>query len=190
MKKTLFIALGANLSSPVGGPKNTLEAALRYLEKHEVTIRAISEYYHTPAFPKGNGPDFVNAVAEVRAEWTPKQALACLHSVEVEMGRTRGARWAQRTIDLDLIAIDDVVLPDHDTHKRWRDMPLDSQLSETPEQLILPHPRLQDRAFVLIPMADIAAEWVHPILGLTVTQMCEALPDELKAEVRAIPATK
>lgn len=186
MKQTQYIALGSNLASSLGGPEQIVRLALEKLASAGAEIRAMSVFYNTPAFPVGNGPDYVNAVAEVRANWTPQQTLAQLHAVEQEMGRVRGERWATRTLDLDLIASGDKVLPDVTTHAWWRDLSLAAQMEQTPAQLILPHPRMQDRAFVLVPMADIAPDWIHPVLGLNVRQMLDALPQALKDEVRAL----
>ncbi len=182
----IVIALGSNLTSLKGPPKVTLLAALASLEKAGALIRAISPFYATPAFPKGNGPDYVNAVAVVSAPWSPAQALEVLHAIEAEAGRERVQRWGQRTLDLDMIAHDDTVSPNPETHQHWRDLPLEAQIASTPDELVLPHPRLQDRAFVLVPMADVAPGWVHPILGKTVKSMLEALPEVDRMEVQRI----
>lgn len=183
MKRNLLIALGGNLTSTTGGPAKTQRAALNTLKEQGAVIRALSRSYHTPAFPAGAGPEFVNAAAVIRADWTPQQALERLHGVEAQFGRTRDTRWGQRTLDIDLIAVDDLVLPDLAGFKHWHQLPLEDQLKQTPSQLILPHPRLQDRAFVLVPLADVAPGWVHPVLGQTVRQMCDALPEAERASV-------
>ena len=78
------------------------------------------------------------------------------------------------------------VLPDRQTYAEWRDLPLERQMREAPDTLILPHPRMQDRAFVLVPLADIAPGWRHPVSGRTVAQMLADLPDERRDEVRAL----
>jgi len=182
----LLIALGGNLASSVGAPRETLKAALKLLQTSGAVIRATSTFYHTPAFPAGNGPDYVNAAVRITAPWGPVKALGVLHRIEGQMGREREQRWGQRTLDLDLLACDDMVLPDRQTHKIWQELPLEAQIGRVPEQLILPHPRLQDRAFVLVPLADVAPEWVHPLLGKPVRALLDALPERDKAAVRPL----
>ena len=180
--RDMLLALGANLASVVGSPVDSLRAALKMLSSNGVAIRAVSPLYSTPAFPAGNGPDYVNAAARISADMSPAAMLDLLHRIEGEMGRERLQRWGQRTLDLDLIACDDMVLPDRETHAAWRNLPPEEQVQRTPERLILPHPRLQDRAFVLVPLADVAPDWRHPVLNLTVLEMRDALdPADLDA---------
>lgn len=146
-------------------------------------VQAQSRIYRTPAFPPGSGPEYANAA--VRAAWagSAADALAALHRIEERFGRERGVRWAARTLDLDLIALDDSVCPDIATQMAWAALPPDRQVRETPGCLILPHPRIQDRAFVLVPLADVAPEWRHPVSGRTVAQMLADLPPADRAAV-------
>lgn len=182
----ILLALGSNLASSAGSSAATLRAALFGLEEKGAMIRAVSPLYSTPAFPAGNGPDYVNAAARIGANWTAQEALARCHEIEAELGRERVQRWGQRTLDIDLIAVGDMVLPDAQTHAEWRRLPLEDQQSQTPAELILPHPRVQDRAFVLVPLADVAPEWVHPVLGQTASQMRDGLDPKDLAEVRRL----
>tara|TARA_R110002072_G_scaffold118096_5_gene249366 strand:- start:4317 stop:4589 length:273 start_codon:yes stop_codon:yes gene_type:complete len=86
-------------------------------------------------------------------------------------------------VDLDLIAMGDTVLPDAKTQALWRKLAFDQQSVRAPNELILPHPRLQDRAFVLVPLADIAPDWRHPLIGKTVREMLNDLPEADKKGV-------
>lgn len=183
-----LIAFGANLPFEGSPPDVTLAAARHALAEEGLVLLASSKDYRTPCFPPGAGPDYVNAAARVSgpADGNAGSLLTILHRVEARFGRERLQRWGMRTLDIDLLALGDSVLPDAETQDRWRLLAPEAQAQETPGTLILPHPRLQDRAFVLVPLADVAPDWRHPRTGLTVRQMLADLPQSERDAVKPL----
>lgn len=186
--KQALVAFGANLPFDGQAPAETLRAAVVALAEEGLPVAALSRIYATPCFPAGAGPDYVNAAAVIDCGEVVDLAsiLARLHRVEARFGRERAQRWGMRTLDIDLLAMGDSVLPDAETQDRWRHLPAEAQIRTTPDRLILPHPRMQDRAFVLVPLADVAPDWVHPRTGQSVRQMLEALPQADRDAVKPL----
>lgn len=152
----IVVAFGANLGSAAGAPMATLQAALAHFEKHAIDVQAVSRFYRTPAWPDPSEPPFVNGVACVRTELPPAVLLQTLHEIEADFGRVRSRPNAPRTLDLDLIDYNGIVVND---------------------MLVLPHPRLTERAFVLVPLFDIAPDWCHPVSGTAIGTLLARLPE-------------
>jgi 2-amino-4-hydroxy-6-hydroxymethyldihydropteridine diphosphokinase len=152
----ILIALGANLPSCAGPPAATLRSALTRLEERGVRTLSVSSFYATPAWPDPGQPAFVNAVASVASTLQPVELLALLHGVETEFGRLRSAPNVPRTLDIDLLDYDGRVLS---------------------QGIVLPHPRMAERSFVVAPLAEIAPDWRHPITGLKAAELLIRLPD-------------
>lgn len=150
-KHRVFIGLGTNL----GNRQQNLETALHRLPP-AVTVLAVSRLYETAPAYVLDQPPFLNGVIRSETGLPPADLLAALKQLEVSIGRAKTVRYGPRQIDLDILFYDDriVRLP----------------------YLQIPHPRLQERGFVLHPLADIAPDFVHPTLELTVRQMVAALP--------------
>lgn len=182
-----LIALGSNVTSTSGPPIDTLMHALALLESDSVQVLHTSRFFATPCMPKGAGPDYVNAAAHLRTSLGPQDLLDVLHAIEAEFDRRRTNRWAARTLDLDLLDYAGLTHPDKAAFLHWQTLPPAEQIKSAPDRMILPHPRIQDRAFVLVPLADIAPEWRHPVLGVTVSRMIAALAPEDVADVTPVP---
>jgi len=186
MVSTAFIALGSNLNLEGFSSHELLKEAIREFGKSNLQLQAISRFFKNPAFPIGSGPDFVNAVIKVRTPEKAQNVMDQLHAIEKKFGRARGKRWGERTLDLDLIAFDQYIKPNKSVYLYWYDLKRENQIFEAPSDLILPHPRMHERAFVLIPLLDIAPSWIHPVLMKNISQLCDDLNYEDISELTCI----
>ena len=186
MVSSAFIALGSNLNLDGFSPLDLLKEAIIEFDKTNLQLQAISRFFKNPAFPIGSGADFVNAAIKVRTHEKAQNVMDQLHAIEKKFGRSRGKRWGERTLDLDLIAFDQSIKPNKSAYLYWHDLNQESQIHEVPSDLILPHPRLHERAFVLIPMLDIAPNWIHPVLIKNISQLCDNLSNEEISELTCI----
>ena len=146
----ILIALGANLPSPAGEPAETLRAALAALERNGIRPLKVSRFYKSVAWPHPSDPPFVNAVAEIATTHSPARLIGKLHEIERLFGRTRGEQNAPRPLDIDILDYNGLI-------------------QEGP--LTLPHPRMESRAFVLLPLSDIAPDWRHPVSGRSISEL-------------------
>lgn len=148
----VFIALGTNL-----GDRQANLTAAREMLAGKIWVEQASAIYETQPWGYLDQPVFLNQVLRARTELSPLRVLNYLKRIEQQMGRQENFRYGPRLIDLDILAYDQLVM----------------QTS----RLALPHPRLAERAFMLIPLAEVAPEWVHPVLGKTAAQLAAALGD-------------
>tara|TARA_B100001939_G_scaffold347975_1_gene371735 strand:- start:3893 stop:4444 length:552 start_codon:yes stop_codon:yes gene_type:complete len=181
----ILIGLGSNLVSEVyGSPKNILEEALRCLGKRGVRVINVSPFYETEPVPRSDQPWFVNAVAQLHTELSCDALLAVLHDIEREMGRVRKIRWEARIIDLDLLAYHDLVMP---SLAIWTNTAAETGPSVMMTgQIFVPHPRLHQRRFVLLPLQDVAADWRHPVFRQTAEELLANSPGEQEGVVRKL----
>ncbi|MEC9196200.1 MAG: 2-amino-4-hydroxy-6-hydroxymethyldihydropteridine diphosphokinase [Pseudomonadota bacterium] len=192
MKKyrQILVAMGGNSSANIISLVQIQRKALDSLAEQDIFAQTVSRFYTNPAFPAGNGNDYVNSVVEMVSDKPEVELLDALHMVEGEFGRTREGRWAPRSLDLDLLSVGGEIAPNREIWDDWYSLSLERQMAESPEQLILPHPRMQDRAFVLVPLCDVAPDWVHPVLGRSARELCESLPAKDRESVVPIPETR
>ena len=148
----IFVALGSNLTSIYGSPEETIEAAKLALAMRGVDVVRSSRVWVTEPVPKSDQPLYRNAVIEVDTDLPACDLLALLHGIEQEFGRIRLVQNEARPLDLDLLIYHKEVIDDADIH--------------------VPHPRMHERAFVLVPLSEIVGQvWQHPVLKKTVREM-------------------
>ena len=156
-RTSILIGIGANLS-PDGyaTPREGCEAAIASLAELGIEVVAVSPWYETAPVPISDQPWFNNAVIAATTSMSAEDALAALHRVEAGFGRIRTVRNAARVLDLDLLDYGGTTYSD--------------------DNISIPHPRLHERAFVLLPMRDVAPGYTHPETGLGIDDLIDALP--------------
>lgn len=161
----ILIGMGANLPTVYGGPVKMLKAALSAMPSFGITVRRLSSFYRTPAMSPYVQPAYVNAVASIETALPAADLLQALHGIEVLFGRVRLARWAARTLDLDLLDYQGQIVTSQG--------PRGPEAGVGPLPMALPHPGMAVRGFVLVPLEEIAPEWRHPVLGESAARLID-----------------
>jgi len=157
--KDAYLLLGTNL----GDRMQNLTTAIAFIAKEIGHVFAKSSVYETAAWGKTDQPGFLNQAIAVKSDLAPMQLLKVLLAIEQKMGRVRLERWGERLIDIDIIFYEDIIVQDND-------------------DLHLPHPEMHKRRFVLAPLNEIAADFIHPIFKEKISSILTNLTDELTVE--------
>ena len=167
----VILGLGANLESRHGttGPQS-LDLACQRLEIDGLALMQRSPWYESAAVPVSDQPWFANGVVRIATDLEPAALLVKIKEIETWFGRHDETRWAARPMDIDILDYKGQILPDAAS---WR-----AHGEAERAALILPHPRLHERRFVLAPLARMAPHWLHPVLGKSATELLEGLDDD------------
>lgn len=169
----VLLAFGGNLPSSVGAPGATIGAAVEALASRGIKPLFLSSLYSSPAVTLDDGayaPEYTNAAGLFSTSHTPEKLLKVTQEIEGAFGRSAGARWSARTLDIDLLAYGGAVLPRRDV---WVSLEASDDPAAILAEPVVPHPRLHKRGFVLKPLYDVAPLWRHPVLGHTVSAMLQ-----------------
>lgn len=147
----ILIAFGANLPSLVGSPAETYKKLPEILDSYGVQVVRASSLHLSAPVPASDQPDYSNAVLCVETDLGAETLLLTLMRIESDLGRVRGVRNAARGVDLDLIAYDDQIIEG--------------------DGVEVPHPRMHERGFVLLPLQEIAPDWVHPRFKIPLNEL-------------------
>ena len=173
--KPIYIAFGANLSNP----KSTFAAAIKALGQNGAALVKMSGLWQSPAWPAGSGqPDYINACAQVEFGGSARQLLNILHEVEAQMGRIRSAKNAARTLDLDLLDFRGQII--------HAEQGAAYATQHGHEPMIIPHPRMLLRGFVLFPLSEVAPDWHDPADGWHINDHICRLPLSDVAPMRRV----
>ncbi len=182
-KKLCWLALGSNL--PHGGmePLQVIRAAIAALKDLGLDQIKISGFYRTEPVPKSDQPDFINCVITGETSHKALEILDICQSVEQSFGRDRSIRWGARTLDIDIIDYDHQLYPSIDT---WHAVADNMEATTVMPELLLPHPFMHQRAFVLRPLCDLVPDWRHPVYRKTAADLLSEQPEQDRASLVAL----
>ena len=171
------VVLGSNLSSEFGNSAETLKKCVSEIRSYSAIQDLLeSNWYISSSFVDEREPRYVNVGIRFRSNIRPIDLLNFTSGLEKKFGRKRERRWESRTCDIDILLCDQLILPNKFHFEKWLRLDLLDQIKLSPNELILPHPRLQDRTFFLKPLNDLQPDWIHPFLEIKAKEMLDSLP--------------
>ena len=172
-----IIVLGSNLSSKFGSSTEILKKCVGELRSFQA-IQSLSEskWYISSSFVDEREPRYVNVGVRFSTNIKPEDLLIFTSDLEIKYGRKRQRRWEPRTCDIDILLCDQLILPSKLHFEKWLKLDFLEQIELAPNELILPHPRLQERTFFLRPLNDLQPDWTHPFLEMKAKEMLDSLP--------------
>ena len=172
-----ILVLGSNLSSEFGNSAETLKKCVDEIRSNpDIESLSESNWYISSSFLNKREPRYVNVGIRFSTKLKPIKLLDFTSGLETKYGRKRQERWGPRTCDIDILLCDQLILPSKLSFNKWLNLDLSDQIRLVPDELILPHPRLQERTFFLKPLDDLQPDWVHPFLKVKAKEMLDSLP--------------
>ena len=171
------VVLGSNLPSEFGNSAETLKKCAGEIKSSPAVDSLFeSNWYISSSFLDKREPRYVNVGIRFSTNLEPIELLNFTSGLENKYGRKRQRRWDPRTCDIDILLCDQLILPNKLSFVKWLKLDLSDQMKLIPNELILPHPRLQERAFFLNPLNDLQPDWIHPFLKIKAKEMLDSLP--------------
>ena len=185
------VVLGSNLPSKFGNSAETLKKCVDEIRSHP-PIKSLleSNWYISSSFIDEKEPRYVNVGIRFNTNLNPIDLLNYTSGLEKIFGRKREKRWEPRTCDIDILLCNQLILPNNAHFQKWLKLDFSDQIKLSPNELILPHPRLQERTFFLKPLIDLHPDWIHPFLGMKAKEMLDSLPPNELENIKEINANK
>ena len=159
----IFLGIGSNLDSKFGDRYNNIRRTLKLIQEEKIVVKKISKFYETPSYPNKKNPKFINIVIEIEYNLDPEMLLKKIFLIEKKMERKRNTKNEPRTCDIDIIDFKGLI--------------------KNQKNVVLPHPKMHKRNFVLFPLKEICPNWTHPITNENIDILIKNLSHSARNEI-------